>query len=145
MVKTEIFPWIFEQCVAPVSVSRIFSLLFFFSYRCPQVNIKSVNKPPKITCFYWHLDFIRWGAFYRFSPKLLNKCILIKFVAGEKIWKNKLGGWLLYLYVTGYPFFLNFHAKFFSSFLCSPPVGLNFIDHIVGNQPDDEMVPISDW
>ncbi|XP_072231511.1 4-hydroxyphenylpyruvate dioxygenase [Leuresthes tenuis] len=26
-----------------------------------------------------------------------------------------------------------------------PPVGLNFIDHIVGNQPDDEMVPISDW
>ncbi|CAK6971832.1 -hydroxyphenylpyruvate dioxygenase [Scomber scombrus] len=26
-----------------------------------------------------------------------------------------------------------------------PPAGLNFIDHIVGNQPDDEMVPISDW
>ncbi|XP_030648393.1 4-hydroxyphenylpyruvate dioxygenase [Chanos chanos] len=26
-----------------------------------------------------------------------------------------------------------------------PPGCLNFIDHIVGNQPDDEMVPISDW
>ncbi|KAM9846547.1 4-hydroxyphenylpyruvate dioxygenase [Aulostomus maculatus] len=26
-----------------------------------------------------------------------------------------------------------------------PTVGLNFIDHIVGNQPDDQMVPISDW
>uniref|UniRef100_A0A8C6TKN0 4-hydroxyphenylpyruvate dioxygenase n=1 Tax=Neogobius melanostomus TaxID=47308 RepID=A0A8C6TKN0_9GOBI len=26
-----------------------------------------------------------------------------------------------------------------------PPGGLKFIDHIVGNQPDDEMVPISDW
>ncbi|XP_060912212.1 4-hydroxyphenylpyruvate dioxygenase [Labrus mixtus] len=26
-----------------------------------------------------------------------------------------------------------------------PAGGLNFIDHIVGNQPDDEMVPISDW
>ncbi|XP_027886780.1 4-hydroxyphenylpyruvate dioxygenase [Xiphophorus couchianus] len=26
-----------------------------------------------------------------------------------------------------------------------PPTGLNFIDHIVGNQPDDQMVPISDW
>ncbi|XP_047462503.1 4-hydroxyphenylpyruvate dioxygenase [Mugil cephalus] len=26
-----------------------------------------------------------------------------------------------------------------------PPCGLNFIDHIVGNQPDDQMVPISDW
>ncbi|XP_015239152.1 4-hydroxyphenylpyruvate dioxygenase [Cyprinodon tularosa] len=26
-----------------------------------------------------------------------------------------------------------------------PPPGLNFIDHIVGNQPDDQMVPISDW
>lgn len=29
--------------------------------------------------------------------------------------------------------------------LCSPPAGLNFIDHIVGNQADDQMVPISDW
>uniref|UniRef100_A0A3B3D9T1 4-hydroxyphenylpyruvate dioxygenase n=1 Tax=Oryzias melastigma TaxID=30732 RepID=A0A3B3D9T1_ORYME len=27
----------------------------------------------------------------------------------------------------------------------SPPAGLKFIDHIVGNQPDDQMVPISDW
>ncbi|XP_061606942.1 4-hydroxyphenylpyruvate dioxygenase [Phyllopteryx taeniolatus] len=26
-----------------------------------------------------------------------------------------------------------------------PQVGLRFIDHIVGNQPDDQMVPISDW
>ncbi|XP_072302782.1 4-hydroxyphenylpyruvate dioxygenase [Eucyclogobius newberryi] len=26
-----------------------------------------------------------------------------------------------------------------------PRGGLNFIDHIVGNQPDDQMVPISDW
>lgn len=33
---------------------------------------------------------------------------------------------------------------FFSS-LFSPPAGLNFLDHIVGNQPDDQMVPVSDW
>ncbi|XP_052073924.1 4-hydroxyphenylpyruvate dioxygenase-like [Mytilus californianus] len=26
-----------------------------------------------------------------------------------------------------------------------PTIGLNFIDHIVGNQPDEEMVPVSDW
>ncbi|TNN65004.1 4-hydroxyphenylpyruvate dioxygenase [Liparis tanakae] len=26
-----------------------------------------------------------------------------------------------------------------------PPGGLNFIDHMVGNQPDDHMVPVSDW
>ncbi|XP_029028464.1 4-hydroxyphenylpyruvate dioxygenase [Betta splendens] len=26
-----------------------------------------------------------------------------------------------------------------------PPAGLHFIDHIVGNQPDDQMVPVSDW
>uniref|UniRef100_A0A8C2K573 4-hydroxyphenylpyruvate dioxygenase n=1 Tax=Cyprinus carpio TaxID=7962 RepID=A0A8C2K573_CYPCA len=26
-----------------------------------------------------------------------------------------------------------------------PPGHLNFIDHIVGNQPDDKMVPVSDW
>ncbi|XP_038565251.1 4-hydroxyphenylpyruvate dioxygenase [Micropterus salmoides] len=26
-----------------------------------------------------------------------------------------------------------------------PPGGLSFIDHVVGNQPDDEMVPVSDW
>ncbi|XP_034538981.1 4-hydroxyphenylpyruvate dioxygenase isoform X1 [Notolabrus celidotus] len=26
-----------------------------------------------------------------------------------------------------------------------PAGGLNFIDHIVGNQPDDEMVPVTDW
>uniref|UniRef100_A0AAQ5Z296 4-hydroxyphenylpyruvate dioxygenase n=1 Tax=Amphiprion ocellaris TaxID=80972 RepID=A0AAQ5Z296_AMPOC len=37
------------------------------------------------------------------------------------------------------------HTVFFPRFLCSPPGGLNFIDHIVGNQPDDQMVPISAW
>ncbi|XP_053702108.1 4-hydroxyphenylpyruvate dioxygenase [Synchiropus splendidus] len=26
-----------------------------------------------------------------------------------------------------------------------PPAGLHFIDHVVGNQPDDQMVPVSDW
>ncbi|XP_048873388.1 4-hydroxyphenylpyruvate dioxygenase isoform X1 [Brienomyrus brachyistius] len=26
-----------------------------------------------------------------------------------------------------------------------PPTCLSFIDHIVGNQPDDKMVPVSDW
>ncbi|TWW74118.1 4-hydroxyphenylpyruvate dioxygenase-like [Takifugu flavidus] len=26
-----------------------------------------------------------------------------------------------------------------------PPAGLRFIDHIVGNQPDDQMVPVTDW
>jgi 4-hydroxyphenylpyruvate dioxygenase len=26
-----------------------------------------------------------------------------------------------------------------------PPAGLDFVDHCVGNQPDDEMVPASDW
>ncbi|XP_051903947.1 4-hydroxyphenylpyruvate dioxygenase [Hippocampus zosterae] len=26
-----------------------------------------------------------------------------------------------------------------------PQVGLRFIDHVVGNQPDDQMVPTSDW
>ncbi|XP_043910090.1 4-hydroxyphenylpyruvate dioxygenase-like [Protopterus annectens] len=26
-----------------------------------------------------------------------------------------------------------------------PPSGLNFIDHIVGNQPDNEMVSVADW
>ncbi|GFY66205.1 4-hydroxyphenylpyruvate dioxygenase [Trichonephila inaurata madagascariensis] len=26
-----------------------------------------------------------------------------------------------------------------------PPTGLDFVDHCVGNQPDDEMVPVSDW
>lgn len=35
--------------------------------------------------------------------------------------------------------------NFSPTFHCSPTVALNFIDHIVGNQPDDEMVPISDW
>ncbi|XP_077403661.1 4-hydroxyphenylpyruvate dioxygenase [Vanacampus margaritifer] len=26
-----------------------------------------------------------------------------------------------------------------------PQIGLRFIDHVVGNQPDEQMVPISDW
>ena len=26
-----------------------------------------------------------------------------------------------------------------------PPIGINFIDHIVGNVPDREMVPVADW
>ncbi|GBO44447.1 4-hydroxyphenylpyruvate dioxygenase [Araneus ventricosus] len=26
-----------------------------------------------------------------------------------------------------------------------PPAGLDFVDHCVGNQPDDAMVPASDW
>ena len=26
-----------------------------------------------------------------------------------------------------------------------PPVGLNFIDHVVGNQPDLQMEPIAQW
>lgn len=26
-----------------------------------------------------------------------------------------------------------------------PPIGLNFIDHVVGNQPDKEMVPVAEW
>lgn len=34
---------------------------------------------------------------------------------------------------------------FVFSSVCRPPAGLNFIDHLVGNQPDDHMVPISDW
>uniref|UniRef100_A0A7N8XCK9 4-hydroxyphenylpyruvate dioxygenase n=1 Tax=Mastacembelus armatus TaxID=205130 RepID=A0A7N8XCK9_9TELE len=39
----------------------------------------------------------------------------------------------------------NLIKSIYSIFLCSPPVYLHFIDHIVGNQPDDQMVPISDW
>lgn len=30
-------------------------------------------------------------------------------------------------------------------FPCRPSGKLNFIDHVVGNQPDDEMVPVVDW
>ena len=30
-------------------------------------------------------------------------------------------------------------------FLYRPPIGLNFIDHIVGNVPDREMVPVTEW
>jgi len=27
----------------------------------------------------------------------------------------------------------------------TPAIGLNFIDHVVGNQPDNEMVPVVEW
>jgi len=27
----------------------------------------------------------------------------------------------------------------------TPPVGLQFIDHVVGNQPDKEMTPVTEW
>jgi len=27
----------------------------------------------------------------------------------------------------------------------TPPIGLNFIDHVVGNQPDNAMLPIVEW
>lgn len=26
-----------------------------------------------------------------------------------------------------------------------PPIGINFIDHIVGNVPDREMIPVTEW
>ena len=29
--------------------------------------------------------------------------------------------------------------------LFRPKVGLAYIDHVVGNQPDCEMVPIAEW
>ena len=29
--------------------------------------------------------------------------------------------------------------------LFSPSTGLQFVDHVVGNQPDDTMVPVADW
>uniref|UniRef100_A0A8B9LVT3 4-hydroxyphenylpyruvate dioxygenase n=1 Tax=Astyanax mexicanus TaxID=7994 RepID=A0A8B9LVT3_ASTMX len=41
-----------------------------------------------------------------------------------------------------HPFKLHLYLYSFSR---RPPGCLSFIDHIVGNQPDDEMVPISDW
>lgn len=55
---------------------------------------------------------------------------------------------MLYLYATdSLMLLLYFCGKVPTSlsFLCSPPGGLSFIDHVVGNQPDDEMVPVSDW
>ena len=33
----------------------------------------------------------------------------------------------------------------YKSLLFRPKVGLSFIDHVVGNQPDNEMVPIAEW
>ncbi|RXM95053.1 4-hydroxyphenylpyruvate dioxygenase [Acipenser ruthenus] len=33
----------------------------------------------------------------------------------------------------------------FELFTSRPPGCLSFIDHVVGNQPDNDMVPISDW
>ena len=29
--------------------------------------------------------------------------------------------------------------------LSRPPISLNFIDHIVGNVPDREMIPVTEW
>ena len=31
------------------------------------------------------------------------------------------------------------------SFLYRPTIGIKFIDHIVGNVPDREMVPVTEW
>ncbi|XP_021174065.1 4-hydroxyphenylpyruvate dioxygenase [Fundulus heteroclitus] len=44
-------------------------------------------------------------------------------------------------------FLPGFHPPLFRDpFLAKLPVGkLDFIDHVVGNQPDDEMVPIVEW
>lgn len=50
---------------------------------------------------------------------------------------------------TGYSglFLPGFHPPLFKDpLLAKLPSGkLNFIDHVVGNQPDDEMVPVVDW
>lgn len=27
----------------------------------------------------------------------------------------------------------------------TPPIGLDFVDHVVGNQPDNEMIPVVEW
>uniref|UniRef100_A0A8P4JVE9 4-hydroxyphenylpyruvate dioxygenase n=1 Tax=Dicentrarchus labrax TaxID=13489 RepID=A0A8P4JVE9_DICLA len=44
-------------------------------------------------------------------------------------------------------FLPGFHPPLFKDPLLSklPSGKLNFIDHVVGNQPDDEMVPVVDW
>ncbi|XP_013862652.1 4-hydroxyphenylpyruvate dioxygenase [Austrofundulus limnaeus] len=50
---------------------------------------------------------------------------------------------------TGYTglFLPGFHTTLFKDpFLAKLPAGkLDFIDHVVGNQPDDEMVPVVEW
>eukprot|EP00061_Rhincodon_typus_P016639 g44960.t1 len=45
------------------------------------------------------------------------------------------------------PFLPGFVEPLFKDPLLSklPSVNLNFIDHIVGNQPEDEMVPVVEW
>ncbi|KAI5615573.1 4-hydroxyphenylpyruvate dioxygenase isoform X1, partial [Silurus asotus] len=52
-------------------------------------------------------------------------------------------------YLTPYKglFLPGYHEPLFRDPLLPklPSGGLSFIDHIVGNQPDDQMVPISDW
>lgn len=65
-----------------------------------------------------------------------------------KLWVSNIPN----MFIMGIiPFFAelswkNTHAMIvFSSFLFSPLAGLHFIDHIVGNQPDDQMVPVTDW
>ncbi|XP_075034133.1 4-hydroxyphenylpyruvate dioxygenase [Mixophyes fleayi] len=44
-------------------------------------------------------------------------------------------------------FLPGFHPPLFKDPLLPklPPCKLSFIDHVVGNQPDDEMVPVVDW
>lgn len=39
---------------------------------------------------------------------------------------------------------LDVEAEPFSC-VCSPVVGLSFIDHVVGNQPDDQMMSVAKW
>ena len=39
---------------------------------------------------------------------------------------------------------LDVEAEPFSC-VCSPVVGLGFIDHVVGNQPDDQMMSVAKW
>ncbi|MBN3304254.1 4-hydroxyphenylpyruvate dioxygenase [Amia ocellicauda] len=44
-------------------------------------------------------------------------------------------------------FLPGFHSPLFLDPLLSklPPGKLNFVDHVVGNQPDEEMVPVVEW
>lgn len=38
------------------------------------------------------------------------------------------------------------HEQVLNNFITfRPKVGLNFVDHIVGNQPDKEMEPVAKW
>lgn len=37
------------------------------------------------------------------------------------------------------------HNLPFVMYIFRPKVGLNFVDHIVGNQPDDQMCSVAEW